>query len=86
MGYAAQDMGNDIKVNLQGQHEKLKKVHGNLTDIQAQTTVSGKLMAAIEAQRAKNKYVLWFIYFLIACLAAYVLAKMFGIGSGSNNQ
>ena len=52
MGYAAQDMGNDIKVNLQGQHDKLRNnVLGNLQDIQKDASISNRLMAAIEAQR-----------------------------------
>ena len=73
-GYAAQDMANDIKVNLAGQHEQLRgRVLGNLFDIQKETSISGRLLLAIERQRSRNKYVLWAVYGLIGLVILFIL-------------
>ena len=54
------------------------RVLNNLFDIQKETSVSGRLLAAIERQRAKNKYILWAVYALLGALVLFILYQMFG--------
>ena len=79
VGYAMQDMANDIKVNLKGQTDQLKnKTLKNLFEIQDEASMSGKLIQGIKRQRQKNKYVLWGVYALIGSLAFFILYQTFG--------
>ena len=72
-------MANDIKVNLKGQSDRMNnQTLNNLYDIQNQAGVSGKLLMMIKAQRQKNKYVLWAVYFLLFLLAFFVFYRIFG--------
>ena len=49
VGYACEDMANDIKVNLKGQRDRMEtRTLKNLHDIQDQATLSGKLLNAIK--------------------------------------
>ena len=79
MGYACEDMANDIKVNLKGQSDRMQnQTLNSLYDIQNQAGVSGKLLMMIKQQRQRNKYVLWGVYFLLMLLALFVFYRIFG--------
>ena len=77
--YACQDMALDIKVNLKAQRDQLEnQTLKNIYGIQEETSISKKMINAIEVQRRKNKFVLWAIYFLIGILIIFVFFQTFG--------
>ena len=72
-------MAGDIKVNLKGQSDKMQnRTLKNLFDIQDQAGISGKLLDAIQQQRARNKYVLYGVYGVLSLLVLFVMYQMFG--------
>ena len=72
-------MAANIKVNLKGQSDKMQnRTLKNLFDIQDQAGISGKILDAIQQQRAKNKYVINIIYDVPSLLVMFVLYQMFG--------
>ena len=50
----------------------------NLFSIQKDSNTSQKLLAIIERQRKKNKYILWFVYFLLTLTCIGILHSLFG--------
>lgn len=79
VGYAVDDLANDIKVNLKSQSAKMEKsTIKNLLSIQKDSATSHKLLLMIEAQRKRNKYVLWFVYGLMALACLGILYSLFG--------
>jgi len=57
-------------------------------DIQKDADVSGKLLTLIKMQRQRNKFVLWFVYFLLSMLCFFILYETFGwmIPSGGSTS
>lgn len=50
----------------------------NLLSIQKDSATSHKLLMLIEQQRKRNKYVLWFVYGLMALACLGILYSLFG--------
>ena len=65
------------KVNLKGQGEQFDLTSKYLHGIETDVSLSSRLLSAIEAQRRRNKYVLWAIYALLFVLLIYVLKWYF---------
>mmetsp|Transcript_24730 Transcript_24730/g.38506 ORF Transcript_24730/g.38506 Transcript_24730/m.38506 type:complete len:111 (-) Transcript_24730:23-355(-) len=87
LGYAAETMANDIKVNLKGQSQQMEtRTLRNLHDIQEQASISGKLLSLIEQQRKRNKYIIYGVYLLLALLAGYIVGSTLGLFSPSDDE
>ena len=79
VGYAVDDLANDIKVNLKGQSQKMEQsTMKNLFTIQKDSATSQKLLHLIEKQRKRNKYILWFVYGLLILACLGILYSLFG--------
>ena len=68
-----EDLAVGMKSNLKGQGEQMERTRKDLRGIKSDAGLSKRFLLAIETQRKKNKYLLWFIYALLIFLALFLL-------------
>ena len=73
VGYEAENIAGDIKVNLAGQTDKIKKIHSNVHQISGNLTVSNRIMDAIKRGNMKNKLILYFVVLMLIASVALII-------------
>lgn len=76
-GYEMEALAIGAKVNLEGQGHQLERSYKQLDGVQSDIGLSSRLLNAIEAQRRRNKYVLWAIYALLFICFIYIMSWFF---------
>lgn len=71
------DMALGAKVNLEGQGQQLEQSYKVLKGVQSDIGLSSRFLNAIEAQRRRNKYVLWAVYALLLLAFLYMVSWYF---------